>query len=106
MSEQSFDGPRLDGNVLAGPLREIFTVDLTLAMHRCPDCGRRAAMATLRVYPAAPGLVARCPGCDAVTLRFVRGPDRAWLDLRGPVELPLPPTEAEPPVERGFSAPT
>jgi hypothetical protein len=79
-----------DGNVLAGPLREVFAVDVTAAVHRCPDCGRRDAVAMLRVYVDAPGLVGRCPGCDAVTLRFVRGPGRAWLDLRGPIELPLP----------------
>ena len=41
----------------------------------------------------APGLVARCPGCDEVVLRLVRTPDRAWLDLRGIValEIPMPP---------------
>jgi hypothetical protein len=90
-----YDGAGYDGNVLAGPLREVFAVDVTSAVHRCPDCGRRVAMATLRVYLDAPGLVARCPGCDAVTLRFVRAPDRrAWLDVRGSVELAMPEPEA------------
>ena len=89
-----YDGAGYDGNVLAGPLREVFAVDLTAAVHRCSDCGRREEVATLRVYLDAPGLVARCPGCDAVTLRFVRGPDRAWLDVRGTVEIALAPTEA------------
>jgi len=79
-----------DGNALAGSLREVFAVDLTSASHRCPDCGRRGAVATLRVYLDAPGTVARCPGCDAVILRFVRGPGRAWLDLHGTVEIALP----------------
>jgi hypothetical protein len=82
----------VDGNVLAGPLREVFAVDLTTAVHRCSGCGRREEVATLRVYLDAPGLVARCPGCDAVTLRFVRGPDRAWLDVRGTVEIALAPS--------------
>ena len=41
------------------------------------------------VYADGPGSVARCPGCDAVVLRLVRGPDRAWLDLRGVVCLEL-----------------
>jgi hypothetical protein len=31
--------------------------------------------------------VARCPSCDDVVLRLVRGPERAWLDLRGAVSL-------------------
>jgi len=84
----------VDGNALAGPLREIFAVDVTAATGRCAGCGRVAAVATLRVYVQAPGVVARCPDCDAVVLRLVRGPDRAWLDLRGTVnlEIPLEPT--------------
>ena len=79
-----------DGNALAGPLREIFAVEVTSAIGRCAGCGRIGALATLRVFSRAPGLVARCPGCDAVMLRLVRGPDRAWLDLRGTVSLQIP----------------
>ena len=81
-----------DGNALAGPLREIFAVELTGASGRCAACGRLDTMAELRVYLDAPGAVARCPGCDEVVLRLVRGPDRAWLDLRGLVclEISLP----------------
>lgn len=79
-----------DGNALAGPLREIFAVDVTAAIGRCAGCGLTGAVATLRVYRHAPGLVARCPGCDAVVLRLVRGPDDAWLDLRGTVSLRIP----------------
>ncbi len=83
----------VDGNALAGGLREIFAVDVTAATGRCAGCGYRGAVATLRVYRHAPGLVARCPNCEEVVLRVVRGPDRAWLDLRGTVslEIPLPP---------------
>jgi hypothetical protein len=91
MSDPSGDG-RLDGNALAGPLREVFAVDVTAATARCAACARVGAVAELRVYGPAPGLVARCPTCEEVVLRLVRGPDRAWLDLRGSVclELPLP----------------
>jgi hypothetical protein len=81
---------RLDGNVLAGPMREVFAVDVTVAAARCAGCGRVCVVAELRVYTHAPGLVARCPGCEEVVLRMVRGPDRAWLDLRGSVYLELP----------------
>jgi hypothetical protein len=73
----------LDGNVLAGALREIFTVDITTAIGQCVSCGTTGAMGQARVYADAPGMVARCPACDEVVLRFVRAPDRAWLDLRG-----------------------
>lgn len=82
-----------DGNALAGPLGELFTEDVTAAAGRCAGCGRTALVADLRVYAHAPGLVARCPSCDAVILRLVRAPDAAWLDLRGTVymRVPLPP---------------
>jgi hypothetical protein len=73
----------LDGNVLAGALRELFTVDITTAMGQCVSCGTASAMAQARVYADAPGMIARCPACDEVVLRLVRSPDRAWLDLRG-----------------------
>jgi uncharacterized protein DUF6510 len=82
-----------DGNSLAGPLREIFAVDVTTAIQRCAHCGRTGPVAVLRVYRHAPGMVARCPGCDEVVLRLVRGPTDAWLDLTGTLSLriPLPP---------------
>ncbi|GGK44834.1 DUF6510 family protein [Streptomyces flaveus] len=82
-----------DGNALAGPLGELFTADVTAAAGRCAGCGHTALVADLRVYTHAPGLVARCPNCDAVILRLLRAPDAAWLDLRGTVymRVPLPP---------------
>ena len=90
-----------DGNVLAGPLREVFAVDVTAAVSRCASCGRTGPVATLRVYTHAPGLVARCPGCGEVVLRMTRGPASAWLDLRGTVSLQIPlPSDAPPGAER------
>lgn len=86
--------PYQDGNALAGPLGEIFAVDVTTALQRCAHCGNTGPVAVLRVYTRAPGLVARCPSCDAVVLRVVRGPTDAWLDLTGThtlrIELPDP----------------
>lgn len=85
-----------DGNALAGPLREVFAVDVTTAIGTCATCGRAGPVATLRVYSREPGFVARCPACDEVVLRYVRGPSAAWLDVRGTVSLqiPLPPDTA------------
>ncbi len=80
----------VDGNVLAGPLQEIFAVDLTSAVGRCADCGLAGPVATLRVYRHAPGLVARCPGCGEVMLRLVQGAHSVWLDLTGTVRLQIP----------------
>ena len=73
----------LDGNMLAGTLGELFTMDVTTAVAECVSCGTSGTIAQVRVYPDAPGLVARCPGCDSVLFRLVRGPGRAWLDMRG-----------------------
>jgi Family of unknown function (DUF6510) len=73
----------LDGNVLAGALSELFTIDITSATGQCVSCGTSGAIGQARVYADAPGLVARCPACGQVVLRLVRSPGRAWLDLRG-----------------------
>ena len=79
-----------DGNALAGPLHDVFCVEVTTAIGRCTNCGRTGPMAEVRVFDHAPGVVARCPVCDQVLLRLVRGPGRAWLDLRGLTYLQLP----------------
>jgi hypothetical protein len=82
--------PWTDGNALADPVHDLFRVELTTAIGCCAGCGRTAAMAEVRVFDHAPGVVARCPVCDQVLLRVVRGPGRAWLDLRGLSYLQLP----------------
>lgn len=82
-------GEALDGNAAAGPLREIFAVELTAAIGRCAGCGRTGALAEARCYGPAPGIVLRCAGCDGVLLRLVTTADRAWLDMRGLVALQL-----------------
>jgi hypothetical protein len=82
-------GSHLDGNVLAGELGELFTVDVTAAIGECGSCGRTGAIAQTMVYSDAPGWIARCPGCGEIMLRLVRGPGRAWLDLRGTACLEL-----------------
>jgi Family of unknown function (DUF6510) len=79
-----------DGTALAGPFQDVFSVEVTTAIGRCTNCGRTAAMAEVRVFDHAPGLVARCPACDQVLARLVRGPGRAWLDLRGLAYLQVP----------------
>jgi Family of unknown function (DUF6510) len=84
-----------DGTALAGPLQEVFRVEVTTAIGRCTGCGRTAPMAEARVFDHAPGVVARCPACDQVLVRLVRDRGRAWLDLRGLSYLQLPvPEEA------------
>jgi hypothetical protein len=79
-----------DGNALAGPLAEMFAVDVTVAATTCAGCGRRSAIAQLHVYSAGPGTIARCPGCQDAVLRYARTPTAAILDLRGTISLSVP----------------
>lgn len=82
----------VDGNELAGPLREVFAIEMTTARGICVGCGQMRTVAEARVYTQAPGLVARCPGCENVLLRVVSGAGRVWLDMRGLtcLEMTLP----------------
>ena len=85
--------PWSDGSALAGPVGDLFRVDLTSAVGCCTACQHTAPMAEARVFDHAPGIVARCPTCDQVLLRLVQGSGRAWLDLRGLSYLQFPVTE-------------
>ncbi|GAA0510593.1 hypothetical protein Ade02nite_46060 [Paractinoplanes deccanensis] len=80
----------LDGNAMAGDLRELFAVDVTAARYKCAGCGHADAVATLMLWGAPTGRVARCPHCSDVVLRVVRAPDRVFLDLHGCVRLEVP----------------
>jgi hypothetical protein len=82
----------LDGNAVAGPLSELFAVDLTAAIAQCNGCGHTTVFADSRVYVDAPGMVARCTGCDSVLLRIVTTPNDTYLDLRGLTYLRVPTT--------------
>lgn len=74
---------RLDGNAAAGPLAELFTVDLTAALATCAGCEAVAPLGAYELYPDGPALVLRCPGCTAVVLRYGTGGGRLRLDLTG-----------------------
>jgi len=77
----------VDGNALAGPLSDLFAIDVTTASVTCAGCGSRQPVAVLEVYTGGPALIGRCRTCQAVMLRVGRvGPD-ALLDLRGTVVL-------------------
>jgi hypothetical protein len=65
----------LDGNAVGGLVAEVFGDDLTGVVGSCPDCGTEGALATLRAYTHAPGVVLRCPSCDSIQLVIVRTRD-------------------------------
>ncbi|WP_236792495.1 DUF6510 family protein [Amycolatopsis sp. GM8] len=64
------DDRRLDGNALAGPLSELFALDLAAATITCAHCGASGPLGAHHLYSDAPAHVVRCPTCTGVVLRF------------------------------------
>jgi hypothetical protein len=89
------DTTRLDGNVAAGILADIFQPEMTIAITTCAKCGAVRPLGELFAYVHAPGVVLRCPTCEAALLRLVQTPGRTWLDLRGTsvLQMELPDRE-------------
>lgn len=79
----------LDGNVLAGPLAELFAFDATMASTRCGGCGAVSVLGTAMVYLDAMGTVARCADCDAVLLTVVEADGRTWVGLGGATAIEI-----------------
>ena len=73
----------VDGNAMAGPLAEVFSVDVTTAQVTCDHCGAANPLAAEKAYVRGPGLVLRCVGCSSVLARLVKARDAIWLDFRG-----------------------
>jgi hypothetical protein len=74
---------KVDGNAIGGLLREIFAMEMTTAETTCAGCGAVNAVGRIDVYLRAPGVVVRCPECEQVLMRIVKGPGRYWIDMRG-----------------------
>jgi hypothetical protein len=83
VDERAGEAVRLDGNVAAGILSEVFVPDITTARATCANCGTIRALGALLVYAHGMGMVVRCPSCDAVVLRVARTRTRLWLDTMG-----------------------
>jgi hypothetical protein len=73
----------LDGNAIAGPLRDVFGMEMTTAVGSCVGCGATALLAEVAVYVRGPGIVARCRRCDTVLIVLVTIRERTCVDLRG-----------------------
>jgi hypothetical protein len=74
---------KLDGNAIGGLLREVFAMEMTNAVGTCASCGAVNEVGRVHVYMHAPGTVVRCPSCEQVLMRIVRGGGRYWVDLTG-----------------------
>ena len=79
----SIDEMRLDGNAIGGLMGEIFALEMTSAVGTCSACGAVNEIGRVQVYVQAPGTVVRCPGCEAVLMKIVRGRGRYWVDMSG-----------------------
>lgn len=78
---------RLDGNAIAGVLRDAFGEEMTTAVGTCASCGCRGPLGELIVYLPAPGVVARCNRCENVMLVVVEVRGTACVDLMGMAAL-------------------
>ena len=79
----------LDGNAVAGLLREVFALEMTASPTKCAHCGAVGALGTLLAFTQAPGVVLRCPGCEQIMLRIVETPEAIYLEARGAAYLRL-----------------
>ncbi len=79
----------LDGNAVAGLLREVFALEMTANPTKCAHCGAVGALGTLLAFTQAPGVVLRCPACEQVIVRIVETTEAIYLDARGAAYLRL-----------------
>ena len=76
------DALMLDGNAVAGVLREVFAAEMTTAVGTCGSCGASEAVGAIRVFRGA-GIVLRCPHCDNALVTIVREESRVRLGFPG-----------------------
>jgi hypothetical protein len=74
---------RLDGNALAGPLSELFAIDLVGATGTCAGCGSTSPLGEQLLYADAPAVVLRCRGCAGVLLRYGVDESHVRLEMSG-----------------------
>jgi predicted nucleic acid-binding Zn ribbon protein len=90
VDEKTIDERTLDANAVAGMLEALFGADMTTADSRCAACAREGEVGTLRAFTSAPGVVLRCPACDAVMLRIVETPRGVLFEATGLAFLRVP----------------
>jgi hypothetical protein len=72
----------LDGNAVAGLLREVFSAEMTTAIETCGGCGATEPIGAVRVFRGA-GVVLRCPHCDMVLVTIVESDAKIRISLPG-----------------------
>jgi len=48
-----------------------------------------APLGVYHVYADAPGMVVRCPTCEAMVMRIAQTPGHMWLDMSGVAALDI-----------------
>ena len=76
------DALMLDGNAVAGLLREVFAVEMTTAIATCGTCGAADAIGATRVFRGA-GIVMRCRHCDNPLVTIAKDDAGMWIGLAG-----------------------
>jgi hypothetical protein len=80
----------LDGNAVAGELAALFGVDMTGNDAECAHCHQVHQVGAMLAFTQCPGVVLRCPSCEAVMVRIVRTPRGTYVDVRGATYLRMP----------------
>ena len=87
MNDPDEEAARLDGNVAAGLLAEIFRFEPSGAVAICAGCGGTAPLGALLAYGLEMGAILRCPICDTAVLRVGVAGGGRWVDVRGAVTV-------------------
>ena len=80
----------VDGNVLAGPLSDIFSVDMTTASGTCASCRDSSPLAMAMVYLKPKTYIVRCHVCDSILLTIIQSSRETRIYLAGMVSLTIP----------------
>jgi hypothetical protein len=80
----------LDGNAVAGLLRDVFGVEMTIAIGECAHCGRRAPLAETASYLRGPGVVLRCRTCESIVVVVTEVRGINCVDVSGLRDLEAP----------------
>ena len=80
----------VDGNALAGSLREVFVHEMTAARVACGGCGKVEPIGAEHAYTQAPGMVLRCCHCEDVLLVLTRSARTYVLAFHGSSWLEIP----------------
>ena len=73
----------LDGNVLAGPISDLFGFEPTVARGQCHHCGDIDTLGQAVVYASPMGLVVRCRNCEQVLIVIVERDGQRSVSMRG-----------------------